>query len=208
MPASEIDDIFAAKPKGKAKAAVPVASTSASSTAEPSKKSKKKKDKAAKRKRETDDEGDSQPTKRRVPETVLDPSVNPQPAPKAASLKSIKAAKLEKLAAGGATKKKRGKVDKEDEARFKDSRGNGPRACDPPSMFLYIECHFAGRKTEEGFAIYKEDELGISNTGGGKRSFLAVLDSQSCSPCPQTRRYVRSTVIAVSQRCVIWSCHP
>ena len=99
------------------------------------------------------------------------------------------------------------KVDKEEEARFKDSRGNGPRTCEPSSTFLYTECHSTGRKTEEGFAIYKEDELGISNTGGGKRSFLAVLDSQSCSSCLQTRRYVRSTVIAVSQRCAIWSCH-
>lgn len=140
---SEIDDIFAAKPKGNAKPTAPVASTSTIPTAEPSKKSKKKrKDKIAKRKREADDDGDSQPAKRRVPETVLDPSVNTQPAAasnKIAPTKSAKAAKLEKLAAGGAAKKKRGKIDKEEEARFKDSRGNGPRTCDPPSMSLYTD---------------------------------------------------------------------
>ncbi|EPT04223.1 hypothetical protein FOMPIDRAFT_1021927 [Fomitopsis schrenkii] len=161
MPTSEIDDIFAAKPKGKAKVAIPAASTSATPSTEPSKKSKKKKSKDAKRKREADDDGDSQPAKRRVPETVLDPSVNPQPVTsKATPPKYIKAAKLEKLAAGGATTK-RSKVDKEAEARFRDSRGNGPR-----------------RKTEEGFAIYKEDELGISDTGGNTP--LCPFDCDCC----------------------------
>ncbi|KAH9937576.1 uncharacterized protein B0H18DRAFT_202220 [Fomitopsis serialis] len=139
MPASEIDDIFAAKPK----ATVPAASSST----QPPKKSKKKKDKSAKRKREAEDGDDEpQPAKRRVPETVLDPSVTPTPV---GPPKSIKAAKLEKLAAGTAVAKKTRSKNKEDEARFKDSRGNGPR-----------------RKTEEGFAIFKEDELGISNEGG------------------------------------------
>ncbi|KAJ7102130.1 hypothetical protein B0H15DRAFT_813301 [Mycena belliarum] len=52
---------------------------------------------------------------------------------------------------------KRAKVDKpvassskEDTERFKDSRGSGPR-----------------RKTEEGWSIYKEAELGIVDAGGG-----------------------------------------
>ncbi|KAH6917243.1 hypothetical protein BKA70DRAFT_1555794, partial [Coprinopsis sp. MPI-PUGE-AT-0042] len=40
---------------------------------------------------------------------------------------------------------------KKDEAKFKDSRGMAGR-----------------RTTEEGFAIYKEDELNISHEGGGK----------------------------------------
>ncbi|KZT74730.1 DUF1764-domain-containing protein [Daedalea quercina L-15889] len=160
MPTSEIDDIFAAK--SKAKAAVPAASSYAPILSEPSKKSKKKKDKAAKRKHETGDNDDSRPTKRRVPETVLDPSVNPQPAAsKVAAPKSIKAAKLEKLAAGGAVQKKGRKVDKKDEARFKDSRGNGPR-----------------RKTEEGYNIYKEDELGVSNEGGDTP--LCPFDCDCC----------------------------
>lgn len=205
MPTSEIDDIFAAKPKGKAKVAIPAASTSATPSTEPSKKSKKKKSKDAKRKREADDDGDSQPAKRRVPETVLDPSVNPQPVTsKATPPKYIKAAKLEKLAAGGATTK-RSKVDKEAEARFRDSRGNGPRTCDPLSSCFLTDSRPTGRKTEEGFAIYKEDELGISDTGGSTRSFLAALDPQSSSSYLQTRRYARSTVIAVSQGCLIMS---
>jgi len=42
---------------------------------------------------------------------------------------------------------------KGDEERFKDSRGSGPR-----------------RKTEEGYSIYYEDELGISPSGGDTSS--------------------------------------
>ncbi|KAG8915778.1 hypothetical protein FRC00_014365 [Tulasnella sp. 408] len=38
----------------------------------------------------------------------------------------------------------------EEDLRFVDSRGTGPR-----------------RRTEEGFLIYKEDELGITGKGGG-----------------------------------------
>ncbi|KAH9835665.1 uncharacterized protein C8Q71DRAFT_762972 [Rhodofomes roseus] len=158
MPPSEIDDIFAAKTPGRAKAPVPVASSSA---AEPPKKSKKnKKEKTAKRKR--DDIDDSQPAKRRVPETVLDPSVNPTPAANVAVPTSVKAAKLAKLAAAPvATKKKRSKPDKDEETRFKDSRGNGPR-----------------QKTEEGYTIYKEDELGMSNSGGDTP--LCPFDCDCC----------------------------
>ncbi|KAI0732289.1 DUF1764-domain-containing protein [Fomitopsis betulina] len=156
MPASEIDDIFSSKPKGKAKAALLPAPTIPST--EPSKKSKKKKN-DAKRKREADDEANSQSAKRRLPETVLDPSVHPQPtASKVVPPKSIRAAKLQKLAVGGATTNK---SKKQEEALFKDSRGTGPR-----------------RKTEEGFAIYKEDELGISDTGGN--TSLCPFDCECC----------------------------
>jgi len=40
--------------------------------------------------------------------------------------------------------------DDEDDALFKDSRGTGPR-----------------KKTEEGYRVFKEDELGITEEGGG-----------------------------------------
>lgn len=39
-------------------------------------------------------------------------------------------------------------------------------------LFLFLLL-FLGRRTEEGFVIYKEDELGIHDTGGG-RSFLPL----------------------------------
>ncbi|KAJ7169684.1 hypothetical protein C8R46DRAFT_1089652 [Mycena filopes] len=52
-------------------------------------------------------------------------------------------------------------ADKDDTERFKDSRGSGPR-----------------RKTEEGFLIYKEDELGIGDEGG--QTDLCPFDCQCC----------------------------
>ncbi|KAJ7932600.1 hypothetical protein B0H13DRAFT_1956137 [Mycena leptocephala] len=52
-------------------------------------------------------------------------------------------------------------TDKEDTERFKDSRGSGPR-----------------RKTEEGWSIYKEDELGITNDGGDTP--LCPFDCDCC----------------------------
>ncbi|KAJ7706390.1 hypothetical protein B0H17DRAFT_1037010 [Mycena rosella] len=50
---------------------------------------------------------------------------------------------------------------KEDTERFKDSRGSGPR-----------------RKTEEGWSIYKEDELGIGDAGGDTP--LCPFDCDCC----------------------------
>ncbi|KAI0961436.1 hypothetical protein AcV7_000536 [Taiwanofungus camphoratus] len=142
MPLSEIDHIFASKPKRRLSA--PSTSTDA-----PDKQSK-----GAKRKRgRTAETGvvahGLQSAKRRAPETVLDPSV-----------RIAAASKKNKAAAGTAIKKSR-KPDTEDEDRFKDSRGAGPR-----------------RKTEEGFAVYKEDELGITDQGGDTP--LCPFDCQCC----------------------------
>ncbi|KAJ7071220.1 hypothetical protein C8F01DRAFT_1109573 [Mycena amicta] len=62
--------------------------------------------------------------------------------------------------------------------QFKDSRGTGPR-----------------RKTEEGWSIYKEDELGINDEGGG----TALLATLVLSLILKIPRYARSTVNAVSR---------
>ena len=120
MPASEIDDIFAAKGKGKPAAPVPSSSKTPETTS-----SKKNKRSSKKRKREADpvavpaDEvTDHKPVKRKVPETVIDPSTT---AARAASH-----AKPAKSVRPTDTKKKHKKVDREDEDRFKDSRGTGP----------------------------------------------------------------------------------
>lgn len=107
MPLSEIDHIFASKPKRRLSA--PSTSTDA-----PDKQSK-----GAKRKRgRTAETGvvahGLQSAKRRAPETVLDPSVR------------IAAASKKNKAAAGTAIKKRRKPDTEDEDRFKDSRGAGP----------------------------------------------------------------------------------
>ena len=121
MARSEIDDIFAAK-KSTAKAIVlPVASTSASTDAAGSK--KKKKDK--KRKRQAEEVQDSvaaeeKPQKKRVVETVHDPSTAVPLA--SSSKKAVKPGK-----GTSAIKPKAAKKEKEDLDRFKDSRGTGPR---------------------------------------------------------------------------------
>jgi hypothetical protein len=52
----------------------------------------------------------------------------------------------------------------------------------------------AGRKTDEGFAIYKEDELGIDVEAGGQLTPLFV----SLFTSPQEHHYVPSIVLAVS----------
>ncbi|KAH9857886.1 hypothetical protein C2E23DRAFT_891850 [Lenzites betulinus] len=141
MPASEIDDIFASK--GTSSAAAPTASSS--STSQAPEKKKRKKDRSAKRKRSDGaDAVPPKPAKRKVPETVFDPSA-------AVGLPSAKEAKTRKAdkPATSAAKLAKPKKNREDDDRFKDSRGTGPR-----------------RKTEEGFSIFKEDELGITDQGG------------------------------------------
>ena len=116
MPAgSEIDDIFAAKGsagrKGKTGTAhtedadqMPAVPSSSSSSSK-----KKKKDKKRKRVDDSPPHTDPPPQKHRLPETVIDPSAAKQPPPKPPKATS-----------------KRKKLDKDDESRFKDSRGTGP----------------------------------------------------------------------------------
>ncbi|THH02916.1 hypothetical protein EW026_g63 [Hermanssonia centrifuga] len=141
MPASEIDDIFAAKGKFN-----PTPSTS--KLQDPaSKKEKKQK----KRKRAAQVQADQQPPSRTAPETVIDPSLR----------LSVPTKQRAKPEADDQPEKKRRKSQTEDEERFKDSKGTGPR-----------------RKTEEGFSIYKEDELGIRDHAG--ETPLCPFDCQCC----------------------------
>lgn len=120
MPASEIDDIFASK--GRSSAAAPAASSSSSQAPE-KKKKKKDKDKLAKRKRDADPDVEeatpSKPPKRKIPETVFDPSA-------AIGAPSAKEGRPRKAAAIVA-KAQKPKKDREEDGRFKDSRGTGPR---------------------------------------------------------------------------------
>ncbi|ESK98341.1 hypothetical protein Moror_91 [Moniliophthora roreri MCA 2997] len=140
MASSEIDDIFASK--GKAKA-VPPPSTSFGASS-----SKSKSEKKRKRKHEASTTPASS-----TAETIVDPS---------AQFSNAKRQKIDKK-----TKESKSKSDKldavrEDEEKFKDSRGTGPR-----------------RKTEEGWSIYKEDELGINDQGGDTP--LCPFDCQCCT---------------------------
>ncbi|KDQ63779.1 hypothetical protein JAAARDRAFT_29819 [Jaapia argillacea MUCL 33604] len=162
MPKSEIDDIFAGagKAKGKAKVVEPVASSSSSAGVEAKK--RKKKDGGAATTIDVDeskspDAQSKQSKKRPAPETIVDPSS------RLVAVASAKRSKLEKAADSfEVAKKRKVKQDsKEAEDRFKDSRGSGHR-----------------RKTEEGFSVYKEDELGITEQGGDTP--LCPFDCQCC----------------------------
>lgn len=153
MPASEIDDIFAASKKGKVLLSPPVPSTSKVHEKEKQKKSAKKRKREAEAKPTPDEPQSEQLVKKRVPETVIDPSLQLA----ASSSQRSKQSKAERPS----EVKKKAKVDREEEERFKDSRGTGPR-----------------RKTEEGFLIYKEDELGINAESGDTP--LCPFDCQCC----------------------------
>lgn len=97
------------------------------------------------------------------PETILDPSKKqaPQKRPRRREKTHTKA----------------------DNDRFKDSRGSAPRAS--LLSFSSIVPISPGRKTTDGYNIYKEDELGISTTGGGDH--LVHPSRSVLSPsCPDT----------------------
>ncbi|PFH54612.1 hypothetical protein AMATHDRAFT_134132 [Amanita thiersii Skay4041] len=89
-------------------------------------------------------------TKRPLPETVVDSS----------SLIQSKRSKADKSTKVN-QKPKNNKSEAVTEAKFKDSRGTGPR-----------------RRTEEGWLIYKEDELGIHDDGGDTP--LCPFDCNCC----------------------------
>ncbi|KAF9452627.1 DUF1764-domain-containing protein [Macrolepiota fuliginosa MF-IS2] len=114
---------------------------------------KKKKDK--KKKLEEDisqdvpKENPAPPKKRPHPETIVDPSTLPN------------SSKRHKTNPNVNVSIKQPKKDSQEEEQFKDSRGNGPR-----------------RKTEEGWSIYKEDELGLSHEGGDTP--LCPFDCDCC----------------------------
>ena len=122
MPASEIDVIFASK--GRLPPSAPP-NTSSSPLVSPdnNKKSKNKKTKDSKAKslkRKRDEANDAPgPTKREVPETVFDSSAAPL------SAKRNEAAKAGTFAVSAVKSKKLKMAQEED--RFKDSRGTGPR---------------------------------------------------------------------------------
>lgn len=155
----EIDDIFAgkSKAKGKAKEVEP----SAPEPAPLPKKKKKKKSKKIVMEEELVKEEPPAPvagTKRKLPETVVDPSLAVE-----AQAKKSKSGKKEGKKAEGQ------RQENSDDERFRDSRGTGPSEClFIPGCVSRTDLFDKGRRTEEGFAIYKEDELGISNEGGGQ----------------------------------------
>lgn len=161
MARSEIDDIFAAKRSSTKVVARPVASTSTSTDATGSKRKKKNK----KRKRQAEEAQDpgvneEQPQKKRVVETIHDPSTAVPPV--SSSRNAVKPGRDVTTA-----KPKTAKKEKEDLDRFKDSRGTGPRKWKFSRDIWLWPYKTPGRKTEEGFVIFKEAELGINPEAGG-----------------------------------------
>lgn len=146
---SEIEEIFASK--GKAKIQDQQYSPPSASSSKSAKK-KKNKNKAT----QVDNvPAENSPTsasnKRPSPETVIDSSSVPNK-----RLKTDKSTNSHPKA-----KVSRPLKDDEDEAKFKDSRGAGPR-----------------QTTEEGWPVYKEDELGIHEEGGDTP--LCPFDCDCC----------------------------
>ncbi|KAF9015306.1 hypothetical protein BDQ17DRAFT_1340825 [Cyathus striatus] len=149
---SEIDDIFASK--GKAKdILLPLPSSSqplkSKSSTDPAKKQTKQK-----RKKKSD-----KPLQTDVVHSEISSS-RKRPLPETVidtSLPTSNAKRRKPDQTGIALKKT---TDSEQD-KFKDSRGSGSR-----------------RQTDEGWSIYKEDELGISNEGGDTP--LCPFDCECC----------------------------
>lgn len=137
MPASEIDDIFAS--------AHPFASTSSQppSSEKPNKKKKRKSAKLQVSSQKVSPEVREQSgSPRRIPETILDPSARP-------AAVSVKGKQLSQPSTAPVQKSKKRKLEKDDEQRFKDSRGSGPSMSLVPFLHLYLHelYHF---RTEDG----------------------------------------------------------
>ncbi|KAF8898586.1 hypothetical protein BD779DRAFT_1687491 [Infundibulicybe gibba] len=165
MASSEIDAIFASKHKPGA------TQESVSSISNQPVKSRKK-DKKSKRDPKPlkpdlsvihDPEKIPNPSKKRpAPETIIDPSVH------VASVKRQKCPSTPKGAKpGGRTKNQ----ELDAGGNFNDSRGSTSR-----------------KKTEEGWAVYKEDELGIGDQGGDTP--LCPFDCDCCEFCSLCHTYV------------------
>ncbi|CAE6397399.1 unnamed protein product [Rhizoctonia solani] len=151
----EIDDIFSGKSKDKGNLKEADPKPTSEHKAAPKKKKKKSKKPTESEASAKDLNGQTVPvevppanagTKRKVPETIVDPSLEVQAKKKKAS--------------SSKEGKKTTAIDSDDE-RFRDSRGTGPR-----------------RKTEEGYLIYKEDELGINDEAGDTP--LCPFDCDCC----------------------------
>ncbi|KJA29277.1 hypothetical protein HYPSUDRAFT_211173 [Hypholoma sublateritium FD-334 SS-4] len=174
---SEIDDIFSGKAKGKA----PAPTGKAVSSTNPSPNKDKKKQKKKKKKTAPAPHADvptdvapiaSSSKKRPAPETVVDTSRH-----LLAPAKRRKVDPVRDDSKVSSTRPKKGIVDPD--TLFKDSRGTSDR-----------------RKTEEGWSVYKEDELGIGDEGGGEQLCVPSF-SYSTAAFNQTHHYVLLIVTVV-----------
>lgn len=168
---SEIEDIFAAKGRLKATPSLPTPTQGSTD-----KKKSKRNDPMVFSKPAVEDAGSltnsqstkKSSTKRPAPETIVDLSVSLPSASKKQkrdpSSSKMDDAKIQKL--------KKSPKSQEDDG-FTDSRGIGPRMYSFSSRVGdCLHCN-QGKRTEEGWAVYREDELGITNEGGGESLTVA-----------------------------------
>ncbi|KDQ30650.1 hypothetical protein PLEOSDRAFT_1101638 [Pleurotus ostreatus PC15] len=132
--------------KGKAKAKDPTPSPSQSL---PASKSSKKKNKRKSKPEVNEQPQASSSKKRPLPETIVDTSTTLGKRPKLEKRPSAKTSSSNP---------------RDDIDRFNDSRGTSSSKLSP-----------CWKTTEEGWAIFKEDELGINPEAGGQCPFLAPL---------------------------------
>ncbi|KAG8855511.1 hypothetical protein FRB96_007015 [Tulasnella sp. 330] len=161
---TEIDAIFSGKGKGATASSV-THQEKASESGSSKKKRKRSEALSADAVSDMLDASDVSAVKRPAPQMILDPSLkieaqvakatqNTAPEKSMPAAKRTKTAKSREIEKDGSYMQKKkaelAEKEKDSDRKFADSRGAGPR-----------------RKTEEGFLIYKEDELGIRDEGGG-----------------------------------------
>ena len=135
---SEIDDIFFSKARFKQK--------------------KKRKPSATPSLQKSKSVEESSSKKRPLPETVVDTSTDLAGPSKRRKKDGIH----DKNKKPKKTKKDREPTD------FGDSRGSGDRKSNHLTFWSILLRVLIGPKTEEGWVVYKEAELGLNNEGGGK----------------------------------------
>jgi hypothetical protein len=170
--AADIDDIFAAPKKdkkdvagkkkagGEGKVAAVEAAAKKDSKEKKEKGDKKEKtDKADKKDKKDKKAKDAAPASSVV--EVVDPS--------AAISRAVMNAKEAST--------KRGKEVEEDKA-FRDSRGDVDRELSEHCCYRDFQLTFPGKRTEEGYLVFKEAELGIDPEAGGTP--LCPFDCECC----------------------------
>lgn len=168
---ADIDAIFASTKSKKSSVLKSSSLPKSTFIPEPTRSSSKKKSKAKKKKGESSKEAPatlstSDTPPKPTPETIVDPSL---------ALKTAPSSSHPPKQITSRQKRKKTEDARED---FADSRGKSSR-----------------RKTDEGWSIYKEDELKISASAGGTYSFLHKFSLHSS--CTQTHHCVHLIVNAV-----------
>lgn len=159
MPRSEIDDIFASTKKSKSLQPPP----------KPAAEVPKKKKKSSKKRRHditepTESTPLDPPAKRRIPETVFDPSQG-LAAP----------SKRSQTVAASEPPKKKKKASRDDELRFKDSRGTGPSRSPATVKFSVLLCNTSRIRADNRRRLFRLQRRRARHHRPGRR-YVSLLD--------------------------------